>query len=167
LRWTFALVFTLGACARQESPPAPPSPPAPSTTAAAPAPAASVSQPEAPAQAAPGKGCDPERLQATVRVRRDAISACYRRFAEKDPSLAGKIVLQLGINTEGRLINRSVWESDFPLELNACIVGALEGLQFPGEFAEPCITLYPFSFTASVRGAPKAADTEAPKAPSP
>ena len=93
-----------------------------------------------------------ESIQATVRTRTAAITDCYRTAAQQDPTLAGRVAIELGINPAedgGRLARRSVYQSDLPLSVGACIVGVLEGLTFPGRFDEPCVIVYPFVFTAS------------------
>lgn len=90
-----------------------------------------------------------ERIRATVAPRLPAVTACYRAAAHADPSLMGRLSVELGIERDGRLVNRSVRESPFPLSLNRCVLDALEGLEFSGRFEKPCIVVYPFVLSAS------------------
>lgn len=89
-----------------------------------------------------------ERIRAVVAPRLSAVKACYRAAAQADPSVRGRLSVELGIERDGRLLNRSVHQSELPLEVNACVIAALEGLRFPGRFDTPCVVVYPFVFSA-------------------
>jgi hypothetical protein len=95
-----------------------------------------------------------ERIRATVKDRLPRVTACYREAAERDPTLAGRVAIELGIHTDGVLRNRSVYESALPIPVGACIVSALEGLRFPGRFEKPCVVVYPFVFSAGTARPP-------------
>lgn len=99
----------------------------------------------------PGAGCTFERIQTTVRTRLGAVTQCYRNEVQNNPSLAGKVKVELGIERGGKLVRRSIFESQMPTNVNACIIEALEGLEFSGDFNEPCVIIYPFVFSASTR----------------
>lgn len=147
-RWTMLLVAVLvAACSSRPS--GPPEVPAPEA-----APTAAPALPAAPTTVDDdGPGCTMERLRATVTTRLPAVTACYRAAARTDPALSGRLAVELGIERDGRLVNRSVRESPFPIPMNQCVVDALEGLRFAGRFEKPCIVVYPFVFSAS--GAPR------------
>lgn len=119
-----------------------------------PRPSNSPAATEAPIADAPG--CALESIQATVRQRLEAVTACYRDAALAEPTLAGRVVIELGIERGGVLKRRAVQETTLPEPVGACIVRALDGLSFPGTFDTPCIIQYPFVFSASVpRGGPE------------
>lgn len=90
-----------------------------------------------------------ERIRAVVAPRLSAVKTCYRAAAQADPSVRGRLSVELGIERDGRLLNRSVHQSELPIEVNACVIAALEGLRFPGRFDTPCVVVYPFVFSAS------------------
>lgn len=93
-------------------------------------------------------GCTMERIRAVVAPQLPAVTACYRAAAQADPAVKGRLSVELGIERDGRLLRRSVHESELPTEVNACVIGALEGLRFPGRFDTPCVVVYPFVFSA-------------------
>ncbi len=99
-------------------------------------------------------GCDQESISRVVRTRRERVTECYRKAAQKDPSLHGRIAVSLGIVQGGRLAHRGIESSDFSVELNTCVVRALEGLAFSAAIQQPCVVVYPFVFSASVRKTP-------------
>jgi len=98
-----------------------------------------------------GPGCTLENLRSVIGTRKAEITECYRSAAQKDPSVQGRIELELGINPGGSLDGRRVFKSELPLEVNACIVKSLRGLHFPGEFTQACVIIYPFVFSAGPR----------------
>ena len=95
-----------------------------------------------------GPGCTLDNLRNVIGTRKAQITKCYRDAAQKDPSVQGRIELELGINPGGSLDGRRVYKSELPLEVNACIVKSLRGLHFPGEFTQACVIIYPFVFSA-------------------
>lgn len=134
---TIITLFVLASCHEQ--------------TAPAPTPTAAPTRPPEP-KPLPAPGCTIESIRAAVRPRMGAITACYRAAAQQDPTLGGRVAIELGINPAkegGHLARRSVYRSDLPIPVGACIVGALDGLTFAGRFDEPCVIVYPFVFSAS------------------
>lgn len=99
----------------------------------------------------PGSGCTFEAIQKTVRTRLEAVTQCYRNALQTNSSLAGKVKVELGIERGGKLVRRSIFESPLPIDVNACIIDALAGLEFSGDFDKPCVIIYPFVFSASIR----------------
>ena len=102
-----------------------------------------------------GSGCTMESIRATVQTRKVQITQCYTEAALKDPSVGGRIALQLGIGPSGKLLQRGVVESELPESVAACILKTLRGLQFPGAFEKPCGIVYPLVFSSSKQRAPK------------
>ncbi len=96
-------------------------------------------------------GCTMESIQAVVRTRKKEVTTCYTKGLLEDPSIGGRIAIELGIQVGGKLAQRSVYESDLPIPVGACIVKSLAGLEFPGEFATPCVIVYPFVFSSGPR----------------
>ena len=143
--WLLAGVGCTRDQAPEEGAPAPPAPENPEPAAAAGAP---------PAAAPVAEGCSQESISRVVRTRRAEVTACYREAAERDPSLRGRVAVTLGIQPGGRLAHRGIESSDFSVELNTCIVRALDGLAFAPTIEEPCVVVYPFVFSASPRARP-------------
>lgn len=104
----------------------------------------------APTEGAGGeKGCTMESIRKTMMTRRDAIQACYIQVIAKDPEIKGRISLQLGIQPGGKLVQRSVYESELPEAVGACLLQVIKDLQFPGEFEKVCGIIYPFVFSSN------------------
>jgi len=138
----------IGGCARSETsdstPPEEATKPAPTATSPA---SSSVADDSA-------EGCSQASLSRVVRTSREAVTQCYRAAAQKDPNLRGRLAVSLGIQPGGRLAHRGIESSDFPVEVNRCILQALEGLEFSSAIDVPCVVVYPFVFSASTRKTP-------------
>ena len=100
-------------------------------------------------------GCTMESVRAAGQTRKRAITACYTEAAKQDPSLGGRIALQLGIEPGGKLIQRGIVENELTEAVAACILKSLRGLHFPGVFEKPCGIVYPLVFSSSMKPAPK------------
>ena len=102
-----------------------------------------------PSQNGGSGGCTMESIRSVVNTRREAITGCYRTALQEDPTLRGKVAVQLGIDVEGRGLQRGIVETDLPESVSECILKNLRGLTFPGPFEKPCGVVYPFVFSAS------------------
>ena len=94
-------------------------------------------------------GCTMESVRKTVQTRKKEVTKCYVDALVKEPGLAGRIAINLGIQPGGKLVQRSVFESNLPESVAACILKNLRGLEFPGVFEKPCGIVYPFVFSSS------------------
>ena len=94
-------------------------------------------------------GCTMESVKKTVQTRKKEVTKCYIDALVKEPGLAGRIAINLGIQPGGKLVQRSVFESDLPESVAACILKNLRGLEFPGVFEKPCGIVYPFVFSSN------------------
>ncbi len=90
-----------------------------------------------------------ESIRSVVNTRKEAITGCYRIALRNDPTLRGKVAVQLGIDVDGRGLQRGIVETDLPESVSECILKNLRGLTFPGPFEKPCGVVYPFVFSAS------------------
>jgi len=100
-------------------------------------------------------GCTMESVRAAVQTRKGEITDCYTEAAKQDPSLGGRIALQLGIEPGGKLVQRGIAENELTEAVAACILKSLRGLHFPGAFEKPCGIVYPLVFSSSMKPAPK------------
>jgi hypothetical protein len=124
------------------------------TQATAPSPGEDVALPASPKKlpSVPAvSGCTMESIQAVVRTRKKDVTTCYTKGLLEDASIGGRIAIELGIQAGGKLAQRSVYESELPIPVGACMVKSLEGLEFPGEFPTPCVIVYPFVFSSGPR----------------
>jgi len=100
-------------------------------------------------------GCTMESIRAAVQTRKGALTACYTEAAKQDPSLGGRIALQLGIEPGGKLVQRGIAENELTEAVAACMLKSLRGLHFPGAFEKPCGIVYPLVFSSSMKPGPK------------
>ena len=75
-----------------------------------------------------------ESIRAVVNTRKAEITDCYRAALKENPKLQGKVAVKLGIDMEGRGLQRGIVETDLPTSVSECILRNLRGLTFPGPF---------------------------------
>lgn len=144
-----AAMWMLSGCGRNAPRTADELPPPAPKSASTVAPSVDADGPPPAPEPSPEPGCTLPAIQKTVRSRLSAVTACYQAAAQANPALAGRVVIELGIERGGILKRRAVFESELPADVGACIVRALDGLAFDGAFATPCIIHYPFVFSTS------------------
>ncbi len=91
---------------------------------------------------------DPERVVAAIRARIQTIQACYEAGLARNPTLAGRIVLQLTIRESGRVDEPRVTEDSLgdPAVIE-CAAGVLREMTFdPPPRGGPVVFAYPFVF---------------------
>src|SRR5690606_10829650 len=101
-------------------------------------PAAKAPEPKPPPPAAPapvnedGPGLSSEQVSSVVRGRSLAVGGCHAvEFSGKEP-LAGFVVLDLTINSGGKVMHAHISESSYArAALTDCVVGVARGLTFP------------------------------------
>lgn len=102
----------------------------------------------------------PNRIAAKGSIDRDAVAkvvnahlktvqACYERALVKSPGLAGKVVLEWTISTDGSVTSaRSKSSTLRSHDVEQCIVRELKGWKFPAASGGPVVITYPFLFNA-------------------
>lgn|GEM_PF-5232632 len=98
----------------------------------------------------PGQACSVERVQTTVRPHREDIVRCYRKAVYADPTLGGRLVVEIHIDTMGKARFLGVTEDNLKnTDVTRCIFGVLKKLAYPIPEKNGCTILYPFVFSAS------------------
>jgi len=98
----------------------------------------------------PAGACSVEKIQSAVRPHKDEIVRCYRKAVYKNPSLKGRLVVEMHIDKMGRSRFLGVTEDSLKEEkVTRCIFGVLKQLAYPIPDKNSCVVLYPFVFSAS------------------
>ena len=98
----------------------------------------------------PARACSVEKIQSVVRPHKDEIVRCYRKAVYKNPSLKGRLVVEMHIDKMGRSRFLGVTEDSLKAEdVTRCIFGVLKQLAYPIPDKNACVVLYPFVFSAS------------------
>jgi hypothetical protein len=98
----------------------------------------------------PGQACSVEQVQTTVRPHREDIVRCYRKAVYADPTLAGRLVVEIHIDLMGQARFLGVTEDNLnSTDVTRCIFGVLKKLAYPIPQKNGCTILYPFVFSAS------------------
>jgi len=93
--------------------------------------------------------CSVEKIQAIVRPHRDEVVRCYRKAVYKNPSLRGRLVVEMHIDKAGSARFLGVTEDKLGDEdVTRCIFGVLKKLAYPIPEKNSCAVLYPFVFSA-------------------
>jgi len=91
-----------------------------------------------------------DEVDRIIKSRKLDYLACYQRALDLEPELAGKVVIELAIDDDGKvtraevLADRSTLDS---VEVHACLNLWMMGLKFPAKGG--AIVKYPFIFSAS------------------
>ncbi len=92
---------------------------------------------------------DREAVAKVVNSHLQEVYACYERALLKDPSLAGKVVLEWTIGTNGRVAAVKTKSSTLRNpSVEACILGGLKTWTFPPARGGAVIITYPFIFNS-------------------
>jgi len=77
------------------------------------------------------------------------VQRCYEAALLKNPGLAGKVVLEWSISTQGRVVSSKSKSSTLKdSSVETCILRSLNGWQFPPARGQSVIITYPFIFNA-------------------
>ncbi|MFY0525384.1 AgmX/PglI C-terminal domain-containing protein [Archangium gephyra] len=92
---------------------------------------------------------DREAVAKVVNSHLQEVYACYERALLKDPGLAGKVVLEWTIGTNGRVVATKTKSSTLRSpSVEACIIGGLKAWTFPPARGGAVIITYPFIFNS-------------------
>ncbi|PTL81944.1 AgmX/PglI C-terminal domain-containing protein [Vitiosangium sp. GDMCC 1.1324] len=92
---------------------------------------------------------DREGVAKVVNSHLQEVYACYERALLKEPGLAGKVVLEWTIGTNGRVVATKTKSSTLRSpSVEACIIGGLKGWTFPPAKGGAVIITYPFIFNS-------------------
>lgn len=149
--------------AEASGPPVDAGPTAGAPTAGAPGPG--VGAPDAPAGSIGGTiGGEPilpnvivlgalstDAVTGTVGMHKGQVDACYAASAKTTPGLAGKVLVTLRIQRDGRVQDATITSTSLrDPNTEACLAGVLLGVRFPAlPDGDVAIVRYPFTFGAT------------------
>jgi hypothetical protein len=98
---------------------------------------------------APQGSIDREAVARVINSHLQEVHACYERALLKEPSLAGKVVLEWTIGGAGRVVAAKTRSSTLNnASVEACILNSLKGWAFPAPKGGVVIISYPFIFNS-------------------
>ncbi len=101
---------------------------------------------------------DRAAIDAVVKRRLNQIRYCYERELQREPTLAGKLVVQFTIAKDGSVAVAQVGDSDLGSPtVEQCVVGRFLGMQFPESPSGVVVVTYPFRFAPDPESAAKPA----------
>lgn len=78
-------------------------------------------------------GIDERAVQMALKRRERGIQQCYERSLKTNPKLKGKVVIEWGINEEGRALNVKIVQTTISdAKVGDCIVDIIGRIRFPG-----------------------------------
>jgi outer membrane biosynthesis protein TonB len=92
---------------------------------------------------------DGKSVARKIRARRRAFQACYERQLKRNPSLKGKIVLEVTVGENGRVSDIFVADNDLNNAVANCIKGKMRSIRFPKPDGGEATFSYPFIFASS------------------
>lgn len=103
--------------------------------------------PSLPPEAAGGAGLDKNAIATVVRTARQKVQRCYEKALQKQPTLAGKVVVEFTISPAGAVSEANADdETTMPdATVVRCVRETIEGLRFPKpDDGAPVTVKYPF-----------------------
>lgn len=95
-----------------------------------------------------GGTLDKDAIRAVVRAHIGEVKACYDAGLQRDPQLAGRIVVGFEISTSGAVSGAKIAESTLAdAQVGACVAAAVQGWTFPQPQGGSLAVSYPFLFT--------------------
>ncbi len=92
---------------------------------------------------------DKEAVAKAINSHLAEVQRCYESALLKNPSLAGKVVLEWSISTQGRVVSSKSKSSTLKdSSVESCILRSLNNWQFPAARGSSVIISYPFIFNA-------------------
>ena len=91
-------------------------------------------------------------IKAVFDARRNEIKSCYEEALQKDHTLAGRLVLELTIAADGRVLTSKISESTLATEaVGSCVAKAARSWTFPALAGDDSVSIvhYPFVFKES------------------
>jgi hypothetical protein len=91
-------------------------------------------------------GLSREQVQGPIESRYDRLRACYEAGLARDETLGGRVVVQVGVSTRGKVDSVRVADNQLmDCKVVACIVGELRDLEFPPP-RDAFAVEFPFNF---------------------
>ena len=94
----------------------------------------------------------PEVIQRVVRGNFGEFRKCYEQGLQKDPDLAGKVVVRFVISTAGKVSSASGESTTLPEEVKSCVVSSFRSLDFPQPDGGIVTVSYPIVFSPPTSG---------------
>ena len=89
----------------------------------------------------------PDEIQRVIKARSGVFRACYQRQLDRDPKLAGKLVVSFKIGADGAVLRSSIASSTLGAkDVESCVLSNFNRLKFPASGADASVT-YPFTFS--------------------
>ncbi len=90
---------------------------------------------------------DKDAIRTVVRAHIHEVRDCYNAGLEKDPDLAGKIVVGFEISATGAVQRSEITESTLAdAQVGACVAAAVKTWAFPAPKGGAVDVAYPFAF---------------------
>jgi Ca-activated chloride channel family protein len=88
---------------------------------------------------------DQDIIRRIVRAHINELRACYEKALTADPSLAGRMVLEISVGSIGQVTDAKITEDQIGHDLGKCMTKAAKKWRFPSD-ADPFVLTYPFEF---------------------
>jgi outer membrane biosynthesis protein TonB len=92
---------------------------------------------------------DGKSVARKIRARKRAFQACYERELKRNPSLKGKLVLEVTVGENGRVADIFVADNALNNAVANCIKGKMRSIRFPKPEGGEATFSYPFVFASS------------------
>ena len=92
---------------------------------------------------------DGKSVARKIRARKRAFQACYERELKRNPSLKGKLVLEVTVGENGRVADIDVADNALNNAVANCIKGKMRSIRFPKPEGGEATFTYPFIFASS------------------
>ncbi|MDE0881735.1 MAG: AgmX/PglI C-terminal domain-containing protein [Myxococcota bacterium] len=92
---------------------------------------------------------DGKSVARKIRARKRAFQACYERELKRNPSLKGKLVLEVTVGENGRVADIFVADNALNNAVANCIKGKMRSIRFPKPTGGEATFSYPFIFASS------------------
>ena len=90
------------------------------------------------------------QISLIIKHNMSRFQGCYIKELSKNPNLAGQVILQFQVNTEGQVVNAKVQESTLQnLKIEECLLRHIQGIPFDPSIGSDHIITFPFVFSAS------------------
>ncbi len=92
---------------------------------------------------------DGKSVARKIRARKRAFQACYERELKRNPSLKGKLVLEVTVGENGRVAEIDIADNALNNAVANCIKGKMRSIRFPKPDGGEASFTYPFIFASS------------------
>jgi len=91
---------------------------------------------------------DAKKVGNRIRRRKRAFQACYERELKRSSDLAGKVLLEVTVGSNGRVNSVEILENDLNASVGNCVRSKMRSIRFPKpEGGDEAIFTYPFVFS--------------------